>query len=122
MLVKQLGLIGVAIASAASHAALVLFILPGMICRRLSLDVWRYFMGVYRGPLLAAVPFVAGALLVKRYVPAGNLLVFFVQVGALSVLYLASVYLFALDWRRAAQGARGLEQVPVEGRRVTAPP
>lgn len=96
VLIKKMGLIGVALGSAISHAALVLFILPVMICRKLSLSLWRYFVGVYRGPLLASVPFLAGAWLLQRYLPAGNLAVFFVQIAALSAIYLPCVYLLAL--------------------------
>jgi O-antigen/teichoic acid export membrane protein len=97
VLVKSLGIMGVALGTAISHAALVLFILPVMICRRLALSLWTYFIGVYRGPLLAVMPFVAGAWLASKHLPAGNLLLFFLQVGALSALYVPCVYLLALE-------------------------
>lgn len=97
ILVQRLGLVGVALGTIIPHVIVVLGIVPRMACRAVNLSVWKYLDGTYRGPLLAVLPCIAGAWLFRAYLPASNLLVFFVQVAVLVVVYGASVYVVALD-------------------------
>lgn len=97
ILVQHFGLVGVALGAIIPHIVVVLGIVPRMACRTVNISVWKYLDGTYRGPLLATIPFVAGAFWFRAYVPASNLLVFFVQVAALVVVYAATAYAVALD-------------------------
>jgi O-antigen/teichoic acid export membrane protein len=96
-LVQKYGIVGAAIGTAIPHAILTMLLLPSLICGKLEMSVSRYFVGIYGKLSLATVPFVAGALLMKQYWPAGNLLVFFMQIGLLCCIYAASVFALALD-------------------------
>lgn len=96
-LVKRYGLIGVALGTAIPHFISVTLILPMLVCRVVALPLRTFYVKAYVGPLLAAIPFALGALYINAKYPASNLLVFFLQVGLLTVAYLAVGYWLALD-------------------------
>jgi hypothetical protein len=89
--------VGVAFGTAIPHAILVLGLLPILISRKLGMPVRRYFTGIFGRLAWAALPFALGALAVREYWPARNLLEFFAQVALLCLVYGAAVYLIALD-------------------------
>lgn len=97
LLVRKIGLVGVALGTVIPHIIVVLGVVPRMACRTVNLSVWRYLDGTYRGPMLASIPFIAGAWWFRSEFPAPNLLVFFMQIAALLVVYGAAVYGIALD-------------------------
>jgi O-antigen/teichoic acid export membrane protein len=96
VLVRKLGIVGVALGTAIPHAVLVLVMLPTLICKKVGMSVTKYFIGIYGGLSLAALPFVLGALAIRHYWPARNLLEFFAQVALLCIVYVGAVYRFAL--------------------------
>lgn len=96
-LVQRLGIVGVAIGTAISHALLAMIALPMLICRRLNMGLAHYFFGIYGGLAIAATPFIVGAIALKTYWPAPNLFIFFGQVAVLTLIYLGSVYVVALS-------------------------
>lgn len=95
-LVKVYGIMGVAIGTAIPHVILALTLFPLQVKRHIGLPVWRFLVGVYRGPLLAALPFTLVLLAVKEWLALPNLLVFFVYVGLATLVFAASVYALAL--------------------------
>lgn len=106
VLVQSMGILGVAIGTAIPHVILVLAILPVSVCFKLKLGVGRYFAGVYSRPLLAALPFVAGALVVRYYLEPGNLLVFFAELAVLCAVYAAATYAIVLTPEERAMAKR----------------
>jgi O-antigen/teichoic acid export membrane protein len=114
LLVKPLGVLGVAIGTGVSHLIVAALILPSVITRRLGMKLRDYWWGIYGRTTLAVLPFAAGLLLVYEFVPLHNLLEFFACIGGLCVVYVACVWLLALTpaerdelkthlpWRKAA--------------------
>jgi O-antigen/teichoic acid export membrane protein len=96
-LVQKMGIVGVALGTAISHAIVVLLLLPTLVSRLMTISISQYFIRSYCRPLLAAVPFLVAALWVRNHWPAANLAVFFAQVAALCCVYVAAVYALALD-------------------------
>lgn len=97
ILVQKLGLIGVAIGTAIPHVIMTAIVLPILVTRTVKLPLWQYFYGAYSGPLLAIIPFIAGAVYFNEQVSARNLLVFFSQIGLLLAIYLAAGYRLAIN-------------------------
>jgi O-antigen/teichoic acid export membrane protein len=95
-LAQTMGLVGVALGTLIPHAIVVLIVLPLRVCPIVGLSVGTYYMSTYGRPLLAAVPFAAGAWAVATYHPPKNFLEFFALVGALSAVYLASAWFVAM--------------------------
>ncbi len=96
-LVQSMGIVGVAVATAISHSVVVLLLLPVLVSRLVELRISQYIVGVYLRPMLAAAPFLVGAMCVRIYLPARNLIEFFAEVAGLCVVYLATAYFLALD-------------------------
>lgn len=97
LLIQQFGLIGVALGTAIPHLLMTAIILPVLVTRTVQLSLGKYFFESYVGPLLAATPFIVGALYFKNYAPAQNLFIFFSQIGSLLIVYLAAGYWLAID-------------------------
>lgn len=95
-LVKRLGLAGVALGTAIPSIVAVTVVLPMMVCRVVGLPVRTYLLRAYAGPTLAILPFAAGSLCIAAWWPPTTLLVFFAQMGVLSLVYMAGVYAVAL--------------------------
>jgi O-antigen/teichoic acid export membrane protein len=83
VLVRFLGLVGVAIGTLIPNMIVTLGILPGLVKRATGLDRTQFYRAAWVVPLLCCVPFAAATALVERYFPAANLLAFFAQVGVL---------------------------------------
>jgi O-antigen/teichoic acid export membrane protein len=97
VLIQKLGLIGVAIGTAISQVLVVLLWLPQYVCKKIGINVWVYFAGVYGRSFLAALPFVAGAWYIESVVSPQGMLQFFGAVFVNSLLYLISVYWVSLS-------------------------
>lgn len=96
VLVKSMGVLGVAIGTGVAHLMVAAVILPSVICSRLGLRLRDYWLGIYARSAIAIAPFAAGAWLVREFVPLRGLTSFFVCIGALSAVYLAGVWFVAL--------------------------
>jgi len=58
-------------------------VLPGLVKRTTGLDRTQFYLAAQVVPLLCCIPFAAATAMAERYFPAGNLLVFFAEVGRL---------------------------------------
>ena len=116
-LVRRMGILGVAIATAISHSVVVLGLLPTLVAQSIGVSIRRYFIGAYWRPLLASVPFLAGALWLRSYLPARNLLEFFIEIGVLCCIYLAATYVLVLDdeERMTIRRVMGRKPAPATG-------
>lgn len=95
LLVKPLGLVGIALATLIPHVIVVLVILPAHVCPMVGLTVGKYFTSTYGRPLLASAPFAFGAWVVARSDPPSSFLRFFAELGALSLMYIVMAYFVA---------------------------
>ena len=96
LLVKPLGVLGVAIGTGASHLIVAALILPSVISKRLGMKLRDYWWGIYGRTSLAVLPFAVGLALVHQFVRLRNLAEFFACVAVLSLVYLACVWFLAL--------------------------
>jgi O-antigen/teichoic acid export membrane protein len=97
LLVRRLGLAGIAWGTTIPNLVTSLVLLPLYARRTISLPLLDYHRQAWLRPFLALVPFAVGTALVERFWPATSLLTYFA--GVLAVLPLAAVgaYLVALD-------------------------
>lgn len=91
ILVRMMGLLGVAWGTTIPAVAFNLLFRPKYACNLVGLKVGNYFWQSWIRPLLAAVPFAAACLVVERHWPATSLIRFFLQTGALLPIYVISV-------------------------------
>lgn len=92
VLVKSMGLMGVALGTAIPHTVIFGVILPLYACSLLGISWWKYITSSLAGPLLNAVPFMLAAWFVhERLVPTG-LVSFFAIVAVLCLLYAITGY------------------------------
>lgn len=96
LLVRKLGVVGVAIGTAVSHLVVSAGILPVVISNLLDMRVRDYWWGIYGRTAFATLPFLAGLVLVREYLTLHNLFQFFGCIAALSAVYAASIWLVAL--------------------------
>jgi O-antigen/teichoic acid export membrane protein len=113
ILIHYLGLVGVALGTAIPHTLLVFVILPAITARIVGMSLTSYAGQVYVRPLLAAIPYCAGAYWFNAYLPAGSLLTFFAQVALLCSGYVALCYALVLNpneraWVNALAGRAGV--------------
>jgi len=85
------GLAGVAFAVTLPLTVMNLTYLPRLVCRRIGIDMRRYFLSVAAGPLVHVLPFVA-CLIVARIISHSRPLTGLVFGGAAGGLSLAVVY------------------------------
>lgn len=97
ILVKQIGLVGVALGTAIPHVIMAAIILPIMVTRAVQMPLYKYFFESYMGPFLAIIPFIAGAMYFNKQMPAQSLLVFIAQIGLLLLIYLFGGYWLAIN-------------------------
>lgn len=111
VLVKQIGLVGVALGSAIPNVIIVLAVLPTITCGFVGMRLRDYYHHVYLRPLAAIAPFTLAALWVRDHLPASNLAVFFVHVAGLMCIYLPCAFFVILNARerRAVAQRMGLQ-------------
>lgn len=97
VLVKQMGIAGVALGTVIPHAVLVLALLPALVSRKLSLSPLRYVLAIYARPAIAMAAAFFCAIGIRHYWQATDLLTFFVQVGVICSVYAAFAYWTALN-------------------------
>jgi O-antigen/teichoic acid export membrane protein len=101
-LAGRMGIVGVALALATAHGTSSLLVIPALARRFVGLPLMGYFAGVFRGPLLAALPFALAAFAIRERWPAASLLEFFLQVVLLVLLYVPCAFFFALTRKEQA--------------------
>lgn len=91
VLVKHLGIVGVALGTAIPQFFIMTVLLPILAGRELQLSMARYWSQIYLFPLLAALPFAGLSWFVSAEFPAQSLAVFFLQ-----ILLMLPVYAFSI--------------------------
>lgn len=95
-LVRPMGVLGVAIGTLIPNALASLAFVPMVLGRATGVPAGEFIRSAWVKPALACLPFALGSALVERYLPAGNLAIFFLQVGVLLTLVPLGAWLFCL--------------------------
>jgi O-antigen/teichoic acid export membrane protein len=83
ILVRQIGIYGVAWGTAIPSVLVELLLWPRYICKILNIPVTNYLWQAWGRTSLAVVPFTAGCVLAEKYWPVHNLAAFFLQIVCL---------------------------------------
>jgi O-antigen/teichoic acid export membrane protein len=83
ILVRRIGIYGVAWGSAIPSVIIELLLWPVYICRLVEIPVWTYLWQAWIRSSLAVVPFGLACATAERFWPARNLAIFFLQMAAL---------------------------------------
>lgn len=94
-LVKQFGIVGVAIGTAVPHLFVVVFIFPAMITKMVGLKLWKYITSAYLGPFASILPFIAISYYTKIYHPASSLFDFFLKIFLMLPIYFVTAWFFS---------------------------
>ena len=96
VLIRSLGIIGVAVGTAIPHLATALFVYPYFISRVVKFDFRQYVLRSYLAPILSSIPFLACCVLIEYRYPAANLAGFFARVAILMPFYLLPVWYLSI--------------------------
>jgi O-antigen/teichoic acid export membrane protein len=117
VLVKHIGIVGVAWGTVIPNLVLQLLFWPRYICKLLEIPVRPYLWQSWFRPGLAAVPFGIACYLSDRVWTATDLFQFFIQIAAILPVFFASVGL--CFWKELAHQLRGrlgaLSKTPKRG-------
>jgi O-antigen/teichoic acid export membrane protein len=87
--VKLWGIVGVAFANSISHILFMGVILPIVVCRDLDVSMVTYMRQSIFPPIISSLPFALCCFLLNLYMPAKNLIVFFLWVASIMPIFLA---------------------------------
>lgn len=87
ILVQRYGLVGIAWGTTIPHLALTGLFLPWYACRAARLKLRDFYIAVVLRCTIVSVPFLVGAIGLRRFMEFNNLLTFFIAVGALTALH-----------------------------------
>jgi O-antigen/teichoic acid export membrane protein len=99
ILVRRMGIIGVAIGAAVPHIISSSILMPWLVCRAIGYPLARFYAATLTGPLLAAVPVVFIELWLRANYRFDSLVTFFAAIAGVCTVYLVCVLLVALDSR-----------------------
>jgi O-antigen/teichoic acid export membrane protein len=102
LLVRKLGIVGVAIGFAVPHVISSALVLPWMVCRAIDFPLPRFYGSVLTGPLLASVPFALLLLWMRSNHEFSGLVEFFAAIAGACVIYAMVAFFVALDARERA--------------------
>jgi O-antigen/teichoic acid export membrane protein len=97
LLVRHIGMNGVAWGTVIPNLIVQLAFWPRYICKLLDMPVWSYLWQSWGRPALAAVPFGAACYLTDHHWTATHLVKFFLQIAAILPLFLLGLAIFF--WR-----------------------
>ena len=97
VLIGSLGIVGVALGTAIPQVLLMAIVLPVLTIRVIGSTVRKFIHHAYLLPIAASLPFALGCYLVNRFMPAGSLFGFMLQLVMLGPLFVAGVWLIALS-------------------------
>jgi O-antigen/teichoic acid export membrane protein len=80
LLVRPLGLVGVAMGTLIPSLIVSLGYIPYCLARATNAPAGRFYRVGWLLPVLACIPFALASVLLEKYLPAGNLAVFFLQI------------------------------------------
>ncbi|MGH9502231.1 MAG: lipopolysaccharide biosynthesis protein [Terriglobales bacterium] len=87
VLVRRIGIYGVAWGTAIPSVIIELLLWPRFICKLVEMRVRTYLWQTWFRTMLGVVPFALGCVLTERYWPTRNLMIFFLQIAALLPLF-----------------------------------
>lgn len=96
LLIKWMGVLGVAVGTAIPHAIIVAGYLPSVLPRLFPINLRDYYVWTYLRPLVAAIPFALVCWYVDRIVQPANLITFMIAVGISLVAYVVPTWFLAL--------------------------
>jgi len=105
ILVRKIGIIGVAWGTVIPNMATSIFFWPWYVRKTLGVPIGEYARKAWLLPTASLIPFAICSYLVGRFAPAPNLLIFFVQVAAL--LPVAAVGAWYIGLNRAERETYG---------------
>lgn len=115
ILVRTIGLLGVAWGTTVPAVAFNLLFRPQYACKLVGLEARQYFWHSWIRPFLAAIPFGIACVFEDRYWAATKLIPFFVQIAAVLPIYAIGVLLvFPKEARKLTTYLRAKPQVPAE--------
>ena len=97
VLVKTLGIIGVAIGGLIPHVVLVLVLLPLILRKYIHVSFFELMRGIFVRPLLGAIPFALAVYWTYDMLPPESLVGFFARIAMLLPIYAMTVYAVSLD-------------------------
>lgn len=97
VLVKTIGLVGVALATAIPHIVIVGWVLPRALPKIFPVELRPYYAAVYGQTLIAAIPFGVACWLVRTVVQPAGLLSFFLWGSATLIAYAVPAWFVALS-------------------------
>jgi O-antigen/teichoic acid export membrane protein len=110
ILVKSMGIVGVAWGTAIPNLAISLFFWPWYIRRTMGIRLGRYVLSLWILPLLASLPFAVLTYLIEKLWPAPNLFFFFVQVTCVLPAMVLGFWLFGSTAEERAAHCRWLAE------------
>lgn len=96
VLVRTIGLVGIAIGTVVPHVIVVAGILPLVLPRWVPVDIREYYLSTYFRPFVAALPFAVACWYVGRVIVPASFLTFFAFIAAVMPLYLVPTWFVAL--------------------------
>jgi O-antigen/teichoic acid export membrane protein len=97
LLVKRMGILGVAWGTAIPNMAISIFFWPWYVRRTIGIRVVDYGYSLWLRPALAMIPFAACTIAINRWWRAPNLLFFFAQVAMIFPSALLGIWCFGLS-------------------------
>lgn len=97
ILVKTMGIVGVAIGTAIPHIIFMVIVLPILVCRLVELPVSKYLKSAIVPSTTAILPYAFGCYILNQYFPSESMAMFFLKILAIFPLYLISIWFIALD-------------------------
>jgi O-antigen/teichoic acid export membrane protein len=105
VLVRRMGIYGVAWGTAIPSVIVEIVLWPHYICKLLSISVKNYLWQAWGRTALAVVPFSLGCVVIERFWPVHNLAFFFLQIALLLPLVpLALVLVFRKEVMKQGKG------------------
>lgn len=96
LLVRSLGINGVAIGTIIPHTIVVVGVLPMVLARWVPINLREYYTMTYVRPILASLPFGLVCWLIARVIAPDGYLVFFASVGIGLLAYIVPAWFVAL--------------------------
>lgn len=97
ILVRLLGIEGVAIGTAIPHIVVVLFVFPVLISKAIGIRVRSYLNDAFLPAVLPSIIFAGGCYVSDRYWPAGHLYTYFLTIALLLPLFLVPAWFTCLE-------------------------
>ena len=108
LLVRQLGVVGVALGSLVPALVVSLVLIPRCLKQVVAVPPRRYYIQTLLRPTVSCVPFAVATWLIGRYAHPGGLIGFFGQVALVLPLAIAGIFYLCLNGQERASLVAGL--------------